>query len=371
VSTEGITVDGALDLPEGVSQAEWSKEMGRWQNPRIRAFLGCLQSLDQVLESNFAILHSSPTRVHEMLDTVRQVAAALRGDIPLLLNGESHIPELEANRLAVKANLAHVEQTLLTELDTFSGDVTMDRLDDLRRFLCVAVGSLHRFLQDSFGSLLASDPRASHDADYYLSRQFPRDVEEAEWLYESVTRLEDTLHRFDADRRTLLTETLQRVSRERRIPSRLEWADTDGFLGRLETDLAAQLKDVTGLKGIRLDELDLLNNYSIDIPTVGRIIVELYTSSLEAIEKVGGLSTASSDAVHPHADAIEALQHTLSDRLIPLIRSLDDYLRDLGVFIPLWRRGIGQRRALLLRSTELTESGSADPAASPADDADE
>jgi hypothetical protein len=347
VSTNKTVVVSGLNLPEGVKEADWAREMGRWQNPRIRALLGCLQVLAHVLESNFAILHSSPTRVREMLDTLRQVSKTLRDDISLLMNGESVIPDLESSRLAVRANLTHIEKTILSELDSFDDQAVSERLGDLRRFLCVAVGSLHRFLQDSFGGLLASDPRASHDADYYLSKQFPRDVEEAEWLYESVIRLEDTLREFEAERRVLLTETMQRMTRERRIPTRAEWADTDAFLERLESDLAVQLREVTGLKGIRLDELDLLTHYGNEVPALTRIIAELYASNLEALACV----EESLDG-----KCFGELQQILSERLIPLVSTLDDSLRDLGVFIPLWRRGISQRRALLLRPPEDRDS---------------
>jgi hypothetical protein len=336
-------------LPRGVTQADWAREMGRWQNPRIKAFLGCLQMIQQVLESNFAILHCSPSRLQEMLDRAREVAGALQGDIALLLNGASRIPELEASRLAVRANLRHIEQTLLAELDAYPDQIPHDRLGDLRKFMCVAVGQLHRFLQDSFGSLMAADPRARHDADYYLSRQFPRDVEEAEWLYESVTRLEESTLVLDAKRRTLLTETLQRISRERRIPSRAEWADTGAYLESLVSDFAPSLKEVTALKGIRLEELDLLTNYAHEIPTVSRIIAELYESSLGAIEKLRAEHNATAVADPLAKAALKALHDTLCDRLLPQIRSLDDYLRDLTIFIPLWRRGISQRRALLLK----------------------
>jgi hypothetical protein len=145
----------------------------------------------------------------------------------------------------------------------------------------------------------------------------------------------------------LLTETLQRVSRERRIPTRAEWADTDAFLERLESDLAVQLREVTGLKGIRLDELDLLTHYANEIPALTRIISELYASDLEAIEAI-------EDSIDE--EGFESLQQILSERLIPLVSSLDDALRDLGVFIPLWRRGISQRRALLLRPPEDRDS---------------
>jgi hypothetical protein len=108
-------------------------------------------------------------------------------------------------------------------------------------------------------------------------------------------------------------------------------------------------RKVTALNGIRLEELDLLTNYAHEIPTVSRIIAELYESSLGAIEKLRAEHNATAVADPLAKAALKALHDTLCDRLLPQIRSLDDYLRDLTIFIPLWRRGISQRRALLLK----------------------
>jgi hypothetical protein len=47
------------DLPPGVSKADWFFEQRRWQNPRIRHLLNCVRMLDEVLESNYSILHCS------------------------------------------------------------------------------------------------------------------------------------------------------------------------------------------------------------------------------------------------------------------------------------------------------------------------
>ena len=49
-----------VELPAGVSAAKWALERRNWQNPRIRSILGCVELLDSVLESNYAILHCSP-----------------------------------------------------------------------------------------------------------------------------------------------------------------------------------------------------------------------------------------------------------------------------------------------------------------------
>lgn len=339
----------AVKLPKGVSAAEWTREMGRWQNPRIRAFLGTHRILQDVLESNFAILHCSPKRLHEMLATVRSVKQLLRTDIALLLNGPSMIPELDSSRLAVKANLNHIDQTLLSQLDMFPDTVPEEREGELRRFLCVAIGQLHRFLQDSFGALVSADPRANHNADYYLSKEFPRDIEEAEWLYNSVHSLEEHLRKLDRDRPRLLVDVRRRLEQDRRLPTHEEWADTDAYLDRLVESLTPRLREVIGLRGIRIEELELLDHYSTEIPTICRVLSELHESGCEALSRLTSHRRTAPRSTTYGRPEIARLHHTLCNRMIPQLRFLDDYLRDLGVFVPLWRLDISQRRALLLR----------------------
>lgn len=358
------TPSPAVRLPKGVTKAAWAREMGRWQNPRIRAFLGTHRILRDVLESNFAILHCSPKRVLEMLSTVRQVADLLRSDIMLLLEGPSLIPDLDASRLAVRANLNHIDQTLLKQLDSFPKRVPASRHDELRRFLCVAIGQLHRFLQDSFGGLVSADPRATRDADYYLSKEFPRDIEEAEWLYDSVTRLEEHLRALDRDRPRLIVDVRQALQRESRVPSRAGWEQTELYLQRLVTELTPRLREVIALRGIRIEELELLDHYSMEIPTICRILAELHASTCEA------LGDPRSAHLSPALEESQAsdLHRTLCERMIPQFRALDDYLRDLGIFVPLWRRDITQRRALLLRMAGMRDSSTIDPDGEDADD---
>jgi hypothetical protein len=262
----------------------------------------------------------------------------------------------------VRANLNHIDQTLLHQLEGFPERVPVRRHDELRRFLCVAIGQIHRFLQDSFGGIVSADPRATHDADYYLSKEFPRDIEEAEWLYDSVHRLEQHLRALDRDRPRLIVDVRNSLQKHSRVPSREAWAETELYLQRLVTELTPRLREVIALRGIRIEELELLDHYSTEIPTICRILAELHESSCEAL---GGTT---SDAPPPTPDDAQPpeLHRTLSDRMVPQLRSLDDYLRDLGIFVPLWRRDITQRRALLLRL-----AGMGDPSMSEPDDSDE
>lgn len=185
--------DQHIELPPGVTVAEWAIERVRWQNPRIRAFLGCIRLLDGVLESNYAILHCSPERLLEIWRKVREVSQVIRGQLMPLVRAESRIPKLEDARSRVELAADMLSRTVLADLDRFPERLPEGRMLEVRKLLCVSIGQMHAFLTDSFGRIVAGDPRSLHDADYYLSRRFPRDIEEAEWLHFSVTRVRQFL----------------------------------------------------------------------------------------------------------------------------------------------------------------------------------
>ena len=94
-----------LTLPEGVTPADWALERTRWQNPRIRAFLGCIHHLEGVLESNYAILHCSPDRLLEIWSKVRHVSELIRKRLAPLLKAPSKIPQIEAARQSAEMSL--------------------------------------------------------------------------------------------------------------------------------------------------------------------------------------------------------------------------------------------------------------------------
>ena len=202
--TRGQSPPGPVQLPAGVTLADWALEQTRWQNPRIRSFLGCIRVLDEVFESNFAILNCSPRRLQVIWTQVRKVATEIRSGIAPLLRSPSVIPELEDARGASEEYLDILDERLLTQLDTFPEIVGDDREAELRRLLCVAMGQIHAFLLDTLGGILAADPRSQHDSDYFLERRFARDVDEAEWLLDSVVALEAYLDRLLATRRQSL-----------------------------------------------------------------------------------------------------------------------------------------------------------------------
>lgn len=345
-----------VTLPEGVSEEEWCLERDRWQNPRLRALLGSLRRVSGVQESNTAILHSSPKRLMAIWSVVREVAETVRRDLGPVIEFPSAIPELEAARKAVAANFAHLELTLLAQVNDLPEEPRRQKHDDLRRFLCVAVGQLHAFLQDSFGSLMASDPRGRFDADYYLSREFPRDVEESEWLYTSVTSFDDDFRQVENERRRLFPPFFEQAAGHQRIPDPQDWAPIESYLRFLSIDFTANIRSILSLRAIRLTELDLLSHHASEIPITCRVLLELYESGRQSINALAFAQARvdGAQADSPHGEVVSA---SVSGRLIQHARGLDDSLRDLGAFIPLWRQGISQRRALAFR---MSSEGASD-----------
>jgi len=339
-------------LPRGVTVTEWALEKKNVQNPRIRALLGCLKLLDEVLESNFAILHCSPRRIEEIWKQVRKVTETMRIDVAPLLAKESKIPKIEEARAAAEVYMQMLEDGLFGQIDRFPDKVPEDRFDDLRRLLCVATGQLQSFLQDTLGDLLASDPRSLHDTDYFLSRRFALDVYESEWLHTSVINLEEYLNKLSFGPE-LLVETARSMQVQRRIPGHEQWQGIGALLEELTSDLTPALKKTIGLRGIRLSEMELLEHHATEIPILCRVLKELYqTARLTVV----ATEHAAQDPVPAGEDQDQGQDNSaewfdpaysvLANQMTLVMRAVEAQLRDLISFVPVWRQGIEHRRAL-------------------------
>ncbi|HBL29206.1 MAG TPA: hypothetical protein DD490_20440, partial [Acidobacteria bacterium] len=272
-----IPVGGHLvALPEGVSVTDWSLERLNYQNPRIRAYLGSIRLLDSVLESNYAILHCSPERLLDIWRKVRQVSQIIGTRIAPLLAAPSCVPVLEEARQNAQVAVEMLARYVLRELDRFPEDVKPDQLMEVRKLLCVSIGQIHSFLQDTFGELMAKDPRSLHDADYFLSKRFPKDIEEAEWLHSTLLRLRSYLEKLDLVRPQHLTAIADQVTREETLPTRAAWRGTKFFLEILLNGLTPKLKEILPLRGVRFYEMELLDRYAMEIPTRCRILLDLH-----------------------------------------------------------------------------------------------
>ncbi len=80
---------------------------------------------------------------------------------------------------------------MIADIERYPDLPNSAQLPEVRKLLCVSIGKIHPFLRNTLGEILANDPRSRHDADYFLSRRFAKDIEESEWLYSSVFELRE------------------------------------------------------------------------------------------------------------------------------------------------------------------------------------
>ena len=346
--------DQRVVLPNGVALADWNLEKYRWQNPRIRSLLGCIKLLEEVLESNYALLHCSPARLHLIWRQVRRVSQLIRTQLASLLDYPSIVPHLEEARQSVVRSLEMLEDTVLAELEQFPRDLPNDRMLEARKFLCVSIGKLHAFLQDTFSELLAADPRSDRDADYFLSRRFPRDIEEAEWLFASVKGLQKYLRGLEGCRYPRLTSVSETIRRELTLPFGDFWLELMEFLVSLINDLSPRLNEILALRGIRFDEMEILDDYSVEIPTKAKMVIEIVELGRRTVDQLKREAGDDRSLREQNLQNLITVHAVLSRRLVSLLNDLDRRISDLWVFVPIWLENIEKRRALLLRrdSTE-------------------
>lgn len=344
-----------VPLPEGVTALDWSLERINYQNPRIRSFLGCIRLIEGVLESNYALLHCSPERLLDIWGKVRQVAHLIRTQLAPLLEVSSRIPRLEEARQSAETALSMLDTHVLRGLDRFSDEVPAGQIMEVRKLLCVSIGQIHSFLHDTFGEVMAADPRSLHDADYFLSRRFPRDIEEAEWLHATLIRLGEYLAGLDADRQKHLASVAVAVRRDETVPAPDRWEATADFLEVLLTGLTPKLKEVLALRGVRFYEMEILDRHAFEIPHRCRLLLDLHETAFEGVEGIKGSVGASQPEKEQGVRDLIQCHGAFSRRIAAQISEIDTVLRDLVAFVPLWIEAVEKRRALLLR--RMTEDG--------------
>jgi len=342
---------GKLQLPTGVGLEQWELEKAQFQNPRIKALLICVKLLDEVLESNYAILHCSPRRVQEVWTNVLKTSAILRDTFAPLIEVQSALPQLDEACRTSEMFLTILEEEVLVELNRFPADIPADRLEEVRKLLCVASGQMQTFLQDTLGVLMAADPRSQHDADYFLSRRFAHDVDESRWLQASVLELEQYLQTL-ADAPDHLAAAIRAVAEEKAVPSNSQWEPVASLLDELIEGVSPYLRRVLGLRGIRLGEMEHLEHHATELPTLSRILIELYRAAVAA---TSGLAAENEEAAELERALQERNHVILSYQLVRLMRGVEAQLRDLLSFVAIWRQGIQHRRALSWASEDETE----------------
>lgn len=317
-------------LPDGVSEDEWADEKVRFQNPRIRAFMACNQRLEKARDSNYAILHCSPVRAGEIISILREVSDLIRLAIEPLVRVPSKLPAIENARVSIEAYLDSIEQEILQEIDKLPTHIREASLKEIRKQLCVWVGKLHAFLVDCQSELLAADPRNSREDDYFSSRRFPKDVEEAEWLHASVVRLCNVVETIERERDAALAQQASKIAKAGRVLDSEQSAATTGYLKALREVLVPKLRELISLKGIRVSEIELLDSHAMTL--------------LQQTAVASELQALGESLVSP-ADA-----NVVSARLVEILQSLNRRVRDIGAFVVVWEKMIAQRRALLLKN---------------------
>jgi len=337
-----------VELPEGVTAADWGLERVRVQNPSIRSYLGCIRLLEEVLDSNYAILHCSPERLLKIWRQVEQVGHLMRSELLPTLKEPSVIPSLDDARRHAEASFRALAETVLTGMDRYDQPLRADQLPEVRKLLCVSIGKIHAFLRDTFGEVVANDPRSRHDADYFLSRRFAQDIEESEWLYSAVYELDELLDGLERACSAELTSSLPRMRRERMIPPEQEWVQTKKLLDILLGDLMPKLKEVLSLRGVRVNDMESLEAHASSISADCRALLEVYALGRNVIEQLKGVDAPTLDDREQRVKDLISCHRVVSGRIIELLTRVHVSLCDLAKYIADSKAGIEKRRALML-----------------------
>jgi hypothetical protein len=166
----------------------------------------------------------------------------MRSELVPTLEEPSVIPSLADARRHAEDSFRALAETVLTAIERYDHPLRADQLPEVRKLLCVSIGKIHAFLRDTFGEIVANDPRSRHDADYFLSRRFAQDIEESEWLYSSVYELDELLDGLEKAWSAEFTGLLPRMRRERMIPPEPDWEQTRKLLDILLGDLMPKLR---------------------------------------------------------------------------------------------------------------------------------
>ena len=337
-----------VELPPGVTAADWGLERVRVQNPRIRSYLGCIRLVEEVLDSNYAILHCSPDRLLKIWRQVEQASHLMRTELLPTLGEPSVIPSLDEARRHAESAFRALADTVLAPMDRYGDSLRTDQLPEVRKLLCVSIGKIHAFLRDTFGEIVANDPRSRHDADYFLSRRFAQDIEESEWLYSSVYELNELLDGVEQACSAEFTDLLPRMRKERMIPPAPEWEQTGKLLDILLGELMPKLKEVLSLRGIRVNDMESLEAHALSISTDCRSLLEVYAVGREALEQLKGVRGPTLSEREQSVKDLIGCHRVVSGRIIELLTRLHASVRDLAKQIADSKTGIEKRRALVL-----------------------
>jgi hypothetical protein len=218
----------------------------------------------------------------------------------------------------------------------------------VRKLLCVAIGRLYAFLRDTFGEIVANDPRSRHDADYFLSRRFAQDIEESEWLYSAVYELDDLLSGLEKACSAAFSDLVSRMRQERMVPPEPVWEMPRKLLETLLEDLLPKLKEVLSLRSIRVNDMEALDAHASKITNDCRSVLELGALGREVIEQLKVVGGTSLQDRERRVESLVACHHVVSARLSERLVRLQASLRELAKHIAGAKVGIERRRSLML-----------------------
>lgn len=348
----------SVDLPPGVSEVAWAQERIRVQNPRIRSFLGCTRLIEEVADSNYAILHCSSDRLRKVWRQVQEVCRLMITELAPTLEARSAIPELEAARKNALRDFHTLATAVIAEVQRYPQKIQAEQLPVVRKLLGLSIGRIHAFLRDAFGEIVASDPRSRYDADYFLSKQFAQDIEESEWLYSSVYELNDYLNGLESLCREAFQRQVKRLRKEAMIPHPAVWEDTKPIIDTLRDELVTKLIEVLSLRTIRFDDMKTVESFSKDIAHRCSSLVLVYELGLELIERIKQQSGDGIEAREQSIRDLTACHKAVSQRMVDLVSALEVELSELTAYVPTWLDGIENRRSLMV--SKLPEARSSD-----------
>ena len=210
----------------------------------------------------------------------------MQAELAPTLTQRSHIPELETARRNAELGFHSLASTVIKDIDAYPARIQDDDLPAVRRLLCLSIGRIYSFLRDTFGEIVASDPRSLHDSDYYLSKRFPQEIDEAEWLYASVEHLNRRLQGIVKMWAGQFHRVSALLSDEQMVPGASAWAEMAAVLQLLTDGLTTHLQEVLALSGIRFDEMEPIDHYAYDVPHDCHSLRDTYALARDTIDRL-------------------------------------------------------------------------------------
>lgn len=336
-----------IELPRNVTAAMWALERRATQNPRIRSYLGCTRMIEEVLDSNYVLLNCSPERLRKIWLQVRKTGEAMRSELAPTLAVRSSIPELDTAREHAREGFEQLESSVLSEVASYPDRVPSAQLPAIRELLCRAIGPIYAFLRDSFGEVMAADPRSRYEADYFLSKRFAQDIEASEWLYSSVYEMCDYLDGLEKISTASLTSLVEQLRDTQMMPPASSWEPTERVLVTLRDELSVKLREVVSLRAIRVDDLQALDRFATEISSHCHSLLTICSLGRDIVETIKAASGTKLEEREQSVKDLLGCHETVSGRMLLLAEQVSRLVHDLSEYVPAWLAQIEKRRALM------------------------